>query len=181
MSNHESTEALSLRVQALALLQQAQQIDGLKPILINHRHQYGSTGYLVWSAEDLTEKVASKMTDSNFEPELDETLDIESVISLEQVAGTDITQRVPDVLKSSPIDDDDDSGDHSDPVSDSFPQAYHTAINRLDYGTLQTILEDHGFAVNSSESADDLRQAVRQNVLDGTISKSVMDIYAGKD
>ncbi len=53
--------------------------------------------------------------------------------------------------------------------------------NRMDFGTLQTILEDHGFAVNSNESADDLKEAVRKNVIDGTISKNLMDIYAGKE
>lgn len=128
MSDPQSTEALSLRIQALALLQQAQQIDGLSPFLITHRHQYGHTGYLVWASEEPTEKVASKMTDSQFEPELVETLDVESMISLEQIAGTDITQRVPDVLESCPIDDEEDNPDaEPDASSGSFPQAYHTA------------------------------------------------------
>ncbi len=169
MTDPQSTEAMSLRVQALALLQQAQQLDGLYPYLVHHSHEYNFTGYLVWaSGPELSEQAAATVLESSFEPEKNESLDIESGISLEEIAGVDITKRVGDL-------DDDDSDD------DTFPQEYHTAINRMDYGTLQTILEDHGFAVNSSESEDDLRQAVRQNVIDGTIDKTVMHIYANKD
>ncbi len=167
MIDPQSTEALSLRVQALALLQQAQQLDGLYPYLLHHRHQYGSTGYLAWSpVPNFSKKAIAYVLESSFEPEKNESLDIESGISLEEIAGVDTTKRVADIYE------DDD---------DTFPQEYHTAINRMDYGTLQTILEDHGFAVNSSESENDLRQAVRQNVIDGTIDKTVMDIYANKD
>ena len=70
MTDHTSTQALSLRVQALALLQQAQQLDGLKPFLIHHSHQYGTTGYLVWGTEEPDEVTAAKLLDSEYEPDV---------------------------------------------------------------------------------------------------------------
>ncbi len=54
-------------------------------------------------------------------------------------------------------------------------QEYHTAINWMGYDDLKALLESHGFAVNASESEDDLREAVRQNVMDGTIPESEID------
>ncbi len=164
MTDPQSTEAMSLRVQALALLQQAQQLDGLYPYLVHHSHEYNFTGYLVWaSGPDLSEEAAATVLESSFEPEKNESLDIESGISLEEIAGVDITKRVGDL-------DDDDSDD------DTFPQEYHTAINRMDYQHLKDLLEANGFAVNASESEDELREAVRANVLDGTIDKREIDI-----
>ena len=164
MTDSHSNEALSLRVQALALLQRAQQLDGLSPHLLCHSHGYGSTGYLVWaSGPDLSEASAAAVLESSFEPEKNESLSIESGISLEEIAGVDITKRVADL-------------DH-----EAFPPAYRAAIDRMDHGTLQTILEDHAIPVRSSASVHDLRKAVRWNVIDGTISKDVMDIYAKVD
>lgn len=165
MTDPQSTEAIALRVQALALLQQAQQLDGLYPYLVHHSHQYNFTGYLVWaSGPELPEEAAATVLESDFEPEKNESLDIESGISLEEIAGVDITKRVGD------LDDDDDSD------ADTFPQEYHTAINRMGYQHLKDLLEANGFAVNASESEDDLREAVRANVLDGTIDKRKIDI-----
>jgi len=54
-------------------------------------------------------------------------------------------------------------------------QQYHTAINWLDRKELVEILEQHGFACYDTESTDDLREALRANVLDGTIPRSVLD------
>jgi len=48
-------------------------------------------------------------------------------------------------------------------------QTTHTALNWMSYKQLHSILEAHGFAVNSGESEDDLREAVRTNMVDGTI------------
>lgn len=53
-------------------------------------------------------------------------------------------------------------------------QETHTAINWLDYAQLTAILTSYGFAINSTESEDDLREAVRANVADGTIDESVL-------
>ncbi len=162
MTDPQSTEALSLRVQALALLQQAQQLDGLYPYLVHHSHEYNFTGYLIWApGPELSEEAAETVLDSSFEPDRNESLDIESGISLEEIAGVDTTKRVADIY---------------DADDDTFPQEYHTAINRMDYQHLKDLLEANGFAVNASESEDDLREAVRANVLDGTIDKREIDI-----
>lgn len=40
------TKAIDLRTKALACLQEAQAIDGLKPYCIIHRHEYGTSAYL---------------------------------------------------------------------------------------------------------------------------------------
>lgn len=48
-------------------------------------------------------------------------------------------------------------------------QVIHKAINWMGYSELKALLEEFGFAVSSSESEDDLREAVRANLLDGTI------------
>ncbi|MBK6616450.1 hypothetical protein [Ottowia sp.] len=170
MTDHTSTQALSLRVQALALLQQAQELDGLHPFLIHHSHQYIGTSYLVWAQTEPDEETAAKMLDSQYEPEKNEGLHIESGVTLEEIAGTSVAHRVPDVLASDPSD--------GDETSDTFPQAYHTAINRMDYGPLKELLEEFGFAVNPSESEDELREAVRSNLLDGTIPRTRIDISA---
>lgn len=50
-------------------------------------------------------------------------------------------------------------------------QEVHTAINWLDREEIVEILERYGFACYDSESTDELREALRANVLDGTISE----------
>lgn len=57
-------------------------------------------------------------------------------------------------------------------------QKYHTAINWMDRSQITKILEDYGFAVYDSESTDELREALRNNVVDGTISKSILSEFA---
>ncbi|WP_041930367.1 hypothetical protein [Methylibium petroleiphilum] len=54
-------------------------------------------------------------------------------------------------------------------------QAIHTALNWMGYSELKTLLEEFGFAVRPSESEDDLREAVRANLVDGTIPTSKID------
>ena len=54
-------------------------------------------------------------------------------------------------------------------VLSEMDQDVHRAINWLDRQDIQDILERYGFAVNDDESTDDLRDALRSNVEDGTI------------
>ena len=166
MTQESSTEALSLRVQAQALLEQAHALDGLHPFLLHHTHQYGTTGYVVWGESEPDEKTAGEMVDSQFEPELDETLSVESNVTLQELVGIALAYRIPDVLASLPIHEDD---------TDTFPQAIRTALNWMDYGLLKELLEEFGIAVQSNESEDDLREAVRANLIDGTIPQSRID------
>lgn len=100
MTDHNSTQAISLRLQALALLRQAQKLDGLHPFLIHHSHQYIGTSYLVWAQSEPDEDSAVKMLDSAYEPEEREGLHIESGVTLEEIAGTSAAYRLPDVLAS---------------------------------------------------------------------------------
>lgn len=105
MTDPQSTEALSLRVQALALLQQAQQLDGLYPYVVHHSHEYAFTGYLIWApGPELSEEAAASVLESSFEPEKNESLDIESGVSLEEVVGIDVSKRLPNVSDDEPVD-----------------------------------------------------------------------------
>lgn len=49
-------------------------------------------------------------------------------------------------------------------------QETHTAINWLERAEIVSILESYGFACYDSESTDELREALKANVEDGTIS-----------
>lgn len=51
-------------------------------------------------------------------------------------------------------------------------QNMHSAINWLDREDIVAILEEHGFACYDSESTDELREALRSNVEDGTVAES---------
>ena len=57
----------------------------------------------------------------------------------------------------------------------SINQDIHKAINWLDREKVVKILEDYGFACYDSESTDDLKNALRENIADGTIDPSVLD------
>ena len=48
-------------------------------------------------------------------------------------------------------------------------QTIHTAINWLDYDRIKSILEQYGFAVYGEDSENALREALRENIMDGTI------------
>lgn len=54
-------------------------------------------------------------------------------------------------------------------------QIYHSSLNWMGYQALKELLERYGFGVSPSESEDDLREAVRANLMDGTIPKSEID------
>lgn len=55
-------------------------------------------------------------------------------------------------------------------------QNIHKAINWLDRKQIVEILENYGFACYDSESTDELRDALRANIEDGTINPAVFDI-----
>lgn len=105
MHYRQSTEAIWLRAQALALLQRAQEIDGLHPYLIHHSHEYGHTGYLVWApGPELSQEAAECALESSFEPNKDEFLDIQSGVSLKEVVGIDVGKRLPIASDDKPVD-----------------------------------------------------------------------------
>jgi len=96
----KSTKALQLRTQALALLQEAQQLDGLKPYTVTHSHYAGSSTYIIWAASMPSEDQAKSVLDSEFEPWRDEHLHVEGHHFLDDIAGASETSRLPDILES---------------------------------------------------------------------------------
>lgn len=61
-------------------------------------------------------------------------------------------------------------------MSQGVSQDIHKAINWLDREKVVKILEGYGFACYDSESTDDLKSALRENIIDGTIDSSVLDV-----
>lgn len=82
--------ALDMRKEALELLEKAQGIDGLKPMIVVHEYEAGSSGYIGWSnkanSSELTEEMAASILDSEYEPD-NEALTIEDSITLEEMTG----------------------------------------------------------------------------------------------
>lgn len=86
-SDSDAMRALSLRTQALALLQQAEAIDGLKPYVLTHVFEVNSAAYLSWSRSEPTEEMAVSVLDSAFEPDRGEWIAVEDSIKLEELTG----------------------------------------------------------------------------------------------
>lgn len=104
-SNANSTKALSLRAQALALLQQAEALDGLKPYLVHHLLRDGSAAYLLWSAEGVPDtQDAELVLDHEYEPDNHEDLVVSDDLSLEELTGVALTARLADILDSQSAD-----------------------------------------------------------------------------
>lgn len=61
-------------------------------------------------------------------------------------------------------------------MSQDISQNINKAINWLDREKVVKILEEYGFACYDLESTDDLRSALRENITDGTIDSSVLDV-----
>jgi hypothetical protein len=59
-----SAEAMELRRKALALLQQAERLDSLKPYVIRHEQQWGEEKRLVWAAAEPSHEAAKKSVGS---------------------------------------------------------------------------------------------------------------------
>lgn len=99
---HQSAvdKGLLLRTKALALLQEAQAVDGLKPFTVTHTHSFGESTYVLWAAETPTQEQAEAVLDSEFEPDREETLVVEDCFSLEEMSGVAVTARLPDILES---------------------------------------------------------------------------------
>jgi hypothetical protein len=79
--------ALALRQQALALLVQAKELDGLDPYLVTHTHRFGASTYVLWHSETPTIEQAEACLDSQFEPDIGETLEIDDPLTLEEMTG----------------------------------------------------------------------------------------------
>lgn len=87
-TQNEIEQGRALRLQAMELLKQARELDGLIPQLVAHDHQYGSTLYLGHFHEIPDDEVASKILEEEFEPHKGESLTVADV-SLEELTGLD--------------------------------------------------------------------------------------------
>lgn len=81
-----SITAMGQRLQAMALLKQAAELDGLRPHAVHHRHAYGSSSYLLWSPQTPDEALAQKVLAAPFEPEHGEEIAVDS-LSLDELVG----------------------------------------------------------------------------------------------
>lgn len=88
---------LFLRTKALALLEEAQAVDGLKPFVVTHSHNYGSSSYIAWNHETPDEDNAEKVLDAEYEPDKNESLTIEESITLSEMVGVSLPSRIPDI------------------------------------------------------------------------------------
>lgn len=77
-----------LRARALALLQDAEAIDGMKPYLIVHSHEYGESVYVGWGSKKPDETAAARLLDAEFEPDRGETIEIHDDLTLSELTGT---------------------------------------------------------------------------------------------
>lgn len=96
----DSTKALQLRAQALALLQEARQLDGLAPFTVTHSHSYGTSTYVLWPEATPDELQAATVLDSQFEPERDERPAVGEGHSLDEMVGVSTASRLPALLES---------------------------------------------------------------------------------
>jgi hypothetical protein len=80
-----------LRRQALALLEQANELDGLKPYAVVHEHAFGTSAYMCWSnsPEGPNQEDAESVLDSEFEEDKDEVLTIQKM-DLSDLTGEDV-------------------------------------------------------------------------------------------
>ena len=82
-----SVEAMELRRQALALLQQAEKLDSLKPYVIRHEQQWGEEERLVWAAAEPTHEAAKKSV--GFQELQNERVLVQQCFQLEELTGAD--------------------------------------------------------------------------------------------
>ena len=80
-----------LRNDAKVLLLEASNLDKLSPFIITHQHNHGESSYICWHASIPTEQEAAKLLEFEYEPELDESLFIESQVRIEELTGADET------------------------------------------------------------------------------------------
>lgn len=94
MTQDDEARALQLRVQALALLEQAAAIDGMKPFVAVHHDGQQATPFLLWSAATPDEEAVAAVIEASVDPGRGERIAIDSSISLGEISGTDPTCRI---------------------------------------------------------------------------------------
>jgi hypothetical protein len=103
MATNADTKALSLRAEALAILQEAEVLDGLKPFIVVHQQADRNDVYMCWAGARPSCDEVEAMLDAKFEPAMGEKLITEQIDSLKEVAGTLLSRRIADVLAYEPL------------------------------------------------------------------------------
>lgn len=94
------SRALELRRQALALLQEAEGLDSLKPYVIRHEHRWGEEERLVWAAAEPSHEAAKKSV--GYQEWQNEVVTVQQCFPLEQLTGADPKARWNDAVSGSP-------------------------------------------------------------------------------
>lgn len=89
--------ALNLRKRAMALLDQAEALDGLHPFVVTHRHNFGQSSYVLWARTQPAQEDAELVLDATFDPD-DEELTIEGDFTLEEFVGVSPAHRLLDLI-----------------------------------------------------------------------------------
>lgn len=86
--------ALDLRKEARALLEKAQALDGLRPYAVTHEFESGSSSYIAWGGNELSEIDAFSVLDSRFEKDRGESLIVANCFTLAELTGVAPASRV---------------------------------------------------------------------------------------
>ena len=99
MNHSNALQALKLRIEALALLQKAEALDGLKPYAVTHQHRFGASTYFIWASHAPSTEEACAVLDGPFEPKLEESLDIMGYFTLDELTGVSIGSRLDNLVE----------------------------------------------------------------------------------
>lgn len=83
----------TLRALAQALLERAQEIDGLRPYVVTHAHREGETVYTTWSATAPSDSQLARMVGEQFEPHRGETLE-HHILTVAELTGASPDSRL---------------------------------------------------------------------------------------
>lgn len=89
-------QGMQLRAKALALLERAHSIDGLKPMTVTHTFEYGQGTHLLWAVEVPSPAAAAIAIRADFDPSSGETLVIEHRNTLADFVGVSCDSRLPE-------------------------------------------------------------------------------------
>ena len=86
-----------LRREAASLLHQAEAVDGKRLYVAVHTHRFGETVYPVWSVDTPSEEEVIGVLQSEFEPEIGESISVHDVLDSGDLAGADSAEHIGDV------------------------------------------------------------------------------------
>jgi hypothetical protein len=91
---------LNLRIQALALLNQAHALDGLRPFLGIHSHRHGEDEQFMWAPEAPSQEELKVVFREGYESGRNESLESEAIRDLDVLVGVAPEARLADILQA---------------------------------------------------------------------------------